>query len=217
MYVPLRDAAKHYNVCKQSIAAWAERGDIEYIQLPSGQRRYRINGNGNTVVQATATAKETKEKVGICYCRVSSHGQKEDLRRQVAYMQEKYPGFEIYTDVASGLNWKRQGLRTVLRRCLQGDVATVAVAHKDRLARFGYEILEFMLAQCGVQLLCDHQTVHTSRESELVDDILSIVTVFSARIHGQRSYHSSTKNHPETASGSDQQVDAMDGVLQVDL
>ena len=160
MFVPLRDAAKHYNVCKQSIAAWAERGDIEFIELPSGHKRYRINGSGNTTLQSPPS--EKKEKVNICYCRVSSSGQKEDLKRQIEYMRERYPGYEIYSDIGSGLNWKRQGLRAVLRRCLQGDVEKVAVAHKDRLARFGFEILEFMLAQCGIQLLCDHQDVHKS-------------------------------------------------------
>lgn len=215
MFVPLREAAKHYNVCKQSIAAWAERGDIEFIELPSGHKRYRINGSGNTTLQTTAT--EEKEKVNICYCRVSSHGQKEDLKRQIEYMRERYPGYEVYSDTASGLNWKRQGLRAVLRRCLQGDVGKVAVAHKDRLARFGFEILEFMLAQCGVQLLCDHQDAHKSKESELVDDILSIVTVFSARIHGQRSYHSSSKSHPEASTRGSDQIEGMDGVLQVDV
>jgi predicted site-specific integrase-resolvase len=211
MFVPLRDAAKHYNVCKQSIAAWAERGDIEFIELPSGHKRYRINGSGNTTLQSPPS--EKKEKVNICYCRVSSNGQKEDLKRQIEYMRERYPGYEIYSDVGSGLNWKRQGLRAVLRRCLQGDVEKVAVAHKDRLARFGFEILEFMLAQCGIQLLCDHQDVHKSKESELVEDILSIVTVFSARIHGQRSYNSNKKNRVEAIPGSSDKAEEMDGVL----
>ncbi len=215
MFVALRDAAKHYNVCKQSISAWAERGDIEYIELPSGHKRYRINGSGNTTLQSAPT--EEKKKVNICYCRVSSHGQKEDLKRQVEYMQQRYPGYEIYTDIGSGLNWKRPSLKTVLRRCLQGDVEQVAVAHKDRLARFGYDIIDYILGQSGVKLLCDHQEVHRSKESELVEDILSIVTVFSARIHGQRSYHSNPKDHSATGPGSGSQIEAMDGMLSVDV
>jgi predicted site-specific integrase-resolvase len=119
---------------------------------------------------------------------VSSGGQKNDLERQVQYMREKYPGWQIVTDVGSGLNWNRKGLRTVLRRSLQGGVSDIAIAHKDRLARFGFEIIEFMLAQKGVRIICDSNDEHKSREEELVDDIVSIVTVFSSKIYGRRKY-----------------------------
>jgi predicted site-specific integrase-resolvase len=212
MYVPIRLAAKHYSVSDQTIRAWGEKGKLEFISLPSGQKRYRIRGHGNVDVQPD-TPKE-KEKVNVCYCRVSSSGQKEDLLRQIQYMQNKYPGWVIYTDIGSGLNWKRKGLKTLLQRCMLGDVQKVAVAHKDRLARFGYELIEYIMAQCGVQLLCDHENDHKSKESELVQDILSIVTVFSARIHGSRHYNN---KDPKTDSvpkkRGREEVNDVDGVL----
>lgn len=217
MYVPVRTASKHYNVSKQTIRAWADKDAIEFIALPSGHRRYKIKGDGNTAETNAREPEEKEEKVNVCYCRVSSSGQKDDLRRQVEHMQRKYPGWVVYTDVGSGLNWKRKGLRTVLRRCLLGDVGKVAVAHKDRLARFGYEIFEYILGQCGVQLLCDYEETHKSRESELVDDILSIVTVFSARIHGGRHYDANAKANSSPDPGSCEQVEAVDRVLQVDV
>jgi predicted site-specific integrase-resolvase len=219
MYVPLRTAAEHYNVSKQTIAAWADRGELDFIQLPSGHRRFKLRGNGNIEHDKNETAsKNTDEKLKICYCRVSSHGQKQELQNQIDYMQARYPGWTVYTDIGSGLNWKRQSLRTVLRLCLQGDVSHVCVAHRDRLARFGYDILEFVMAQCGVKLLCDHQEAHVSKERELVDDILSIVTVFSARIHGQRHYQKNTQNHPEKlAGGTESHVDAVVRMLSDDV
>lgn len=214
MYVPLRTAAKHYNVNKQTIAAWAERGDIEYIELPSGHRRFKIRGDGNVV---DAPKGEKKEKLKVCYCRVSSHGQKEDLERQIEYMRSKYEGWLVYSDIGSGLNWKRQSLKTLLRQCLQGDISHVCVAHKDRLARFGYEIIEYIMGQCGVKLLCDHEDAHTSKEQELVDDILSIVTVFSARIHGQRHYQKNQKGRPRAAKRPRDEAEAVDGLLSADV
>jgi predicted site-specific integrase-resolvase len=214
MYVPNRIATKHYNVTSQTVRAWADRGEIDFIQLPSGQRRYKIRGDGNTPCPA---AESEKEKINICYCRVSSNGQKDDLKRQVEHMQEKYPGWTVYTDIGSGLNWKRQGLRAVLRRCLLGEVGKVAVAHKDRLARFGYEIFEYMLGQCGVELVCNYEETHRSRESELVDDILSIVTVFSARIHGGRHYNPNSKSDSKPVKGCCDKVEKMDGMLPVDV
>jgi putative resolvase len=216
MFVPLRVAAKHYNVSKQTISAWADRGNIEFVLLPGGHRRFKIRGDGNLDVR---NSEQKKEKVDVCYCRVSSSGQKEDLERQIAYMRRKYPGWETVSDVGSGLNWKRSGLKTLLRRCVQGDVGRVAVAHKDRLARFGYEILDFVLAECGVQLLCDDSETHVSKERELVDDILSIVTVFSARIHGQRHYdgQKNSKDHPPPAKRRREEAESVDGVLSKDV
>jgi predicted site-specific integrase-resolvase len=194
MFVPLRTAAKHYNVSKQTISAWATKGYLDFTVLPGGHRRFRIRGDGNLDIR--------------------EDGQKEDLERQIAYMRQKYPGWEIVSDVGSGLNWKRTGLRTILRRCVQGDIGCVAVAHKDRLARFGYEIIEFILGECGVQLRCDDSGTHVSKERELVD-ILSIVTVFSARIHGQRHYNQKDpKDRPRPTKRSRTETEGVDGVLQ---
>ena len=214
MYVPIRTAAKHYSVSNQTVRAWAEREEIEFITLPSGQRRYKIRGDGNT---NTVAEESKKEKSNVCYCRVSSNGQKEDLRRQVEYMQQKYPGWVVYTDIGSGLNWKRKGLRTVLRLCMLGEVGKVAVAHKDRLARFGYEIIEYVMGQCGVELLCDYEETHKSREAELVDDILSVVTVFSARIHGGRHYDTGQEGDSSSNRGSLPEAEALAGMLSVDV
>ena len=214
MYVPIRTAARHYSVTGQTIRAWADRKEIDFIELPSGQRRYKIKGEGNTNLAVEETE---KEKVNICYCRVSSNGQKEDLERQVEHMQHKYPGWVIYTDIGSGLNWKRKGLKTLLRRCLLGDVAKVAVAHKDRLARFGYEILEYIMGQCGVELLCDFEETHRSRETELVEDIISIVTVFSAQIYGSRHYKSSPKAGSQNKQGGITNIETVDRMLPVDV
>ena len=132
-------------------------------------------------------------------------------------MQEKYPGWTIFTDVGSGLNWKRKGLRTILQRCMQGDVGKVAVAHKDRLARFGFELIEHIMAQWGVELLCERECAHKSRETELVDDILSIVTVFSARIHGGRHYNKNKEDCSAPVEGSGQKNDQVDGMLSMDV
>lgn len=215
MYVPLRIASKHYGVCKQTVMQWACSGTVDFIDLPSGQRRYRIRGSGNTTFAEEKDA-ET-QKANVCYCRVSSQGQKDDLERQVQYMRSKHPGWEIVTDIGSGLNWKRKGLKAVLRRCMQGAVAKVAVAHKDRLSRFGYEILEFVMGECGVALLCDDQDVHRSKETELAEDILSIVTVFSARIHGQRHYKTSAKSDPPAVQGGPCEAQTVDGSVSTDV
>lgn len=199
MYVSIGLAARHYDVTTQTISRWGQSGDIDFITLPSGRRKYGIAGRGNTNI-VTRPSDTPRERA--IYCRVSSQGQKPELEHQIAYMRGKYPGYELYSDIGSGLNWKRKGLKTLLRRCMQGKVKTIAVAHKDRLARFGYDIIEFMLAECGVRLLCEHEAIHQSKEQELADDILSIITVFSSRVYGQRKYKKDTEIRTESESGS---------------
>lgn len=215
-YVPLRRASEFYMVSKQTIGVWADNGTIDYMYLPSGQRRYKIEPNLRKLSDSNSITKGN-EKVHIAYCRVSSHGQKEDLERQVEYMHTKYPECEIVTDIGSGLNWKRKGFRSILRRCMQGKVESVVVGHKDRLCRFGYEIFEFILGQCGVRLSCDASDDHKSREQELVDDILSIVTVFGSKIYGARKYcvqdHGCSKSEVGSESHAETNAETLDGNL----
>ena len=196
-YVSRSKAAEHFGVSGQTIVKWANNNRIKYTVQPSGQRRYGIG-----------EVQDGNQQAKICYCRVSSNGQKDDLKRQVEYMQSKYPGWEIVTDIGSGLNWNRKGLKAVLRRSLQGGVSDIAVAHKDRLARFGFDIIEYMLAEKGVRVLCDSNDEHKSREQELVEDILSIITVFSSKVYGRRKYRnrsdkgSTCPNLPNEGTGS---------------
>ncbi len=123
----------------------------------------------------------------ICYCRVSSKKQRDDLARQVVYMRENFPKAEIVSDIGSGLNYKRPGLKTILDRLMCGEKLTIVVAHKDRLARFGTELIEHLVNTNGGELLVLNKTVH-SPEQELTQDLLAILTVFSCRMHGLRRY-----------------------------
>ena len=131
----------------------------------------------------------------VCYCRVSSTKQRDDLDRQVAYMQSIYPDAEIVRDIGSGLNFKRKGLQGLLVRLMRGDKLTIIVACRDRLCRFGFEIFEFMAEQNGGSIVVLENSVH-SPEAELTADLLSILHVFSCRMHGLRSYSQKIKEDP---------------------
>ena len=102
-------------------------------------------------------------------------------------MRELYPDAEIVTDVAGGLNWQRKGLLSILERLHRGDKLDVVVAHRDRLARFGFELIEWLVVQNGGTVLVLNQS-DASPESELTEDLLAILHTFSCRIHGLRRY-----------------------------
>jgi predicted site-specific integrase-resolvase len=211
MYVPPRVAAKHYSVTVATLGNWRNRGDIDSITTPGGQHRYKI------VDDSSAIPSGPTEKSKICYCRVSSAGQRDDMLRQVEFMRSKFPEHEIITDIASGINYKRPGLKAILRRSMQGTVAEVVVAHRDRLARFGYELLEFILAENGTELVCDSAPEHRSTELELAEDIISIITVFSARVFGARKYNKSAKGCIASKPPSGRKAEAVDGMHAVDV
>ena len=138
-HLPSREAAKILGLHPHTLRRYADAGIIPSIRTQSGQRRYDVQ---------TYLGK-SKNSTTICYCRVSSHKQTGDLQRQVAFMQEHFPNAEVITDVASGLNYRRKGLATILERLHRGDKLTLVVAYRDRLARFGTELIEQILQRNG--------------------------------------------------------------------
>ena len=130
----------------------------------------------------------------VGYCRVSGKGRPtDDLASQVAYLQKHYPEAEIIKDYGSGINFKRKGLRTLLERILRGDKLRIVVAHRDRLARFGGEVIQFLVEENGGEVVVLDKTVYGSREEELTADLLAILHVFSCRMYGLRRYRDQIK------------------------
>ena len=107
-------------------------------------------------------------------------------------MRSLYPNAEIIRDIGGGLNWKRQGLLSILERIHRGDKLTLVVAHRDRLARFGFELIEWLVQQNGGQVLVLHQP-DASPQSELTEDLLAVLHTFSCRMHGLRRYRTQSR------------------------
>jgi hypothetical protein len=132
-------------------------------------------------------------------------------------MRGKYPNAEIVKDIGSGINFKRKGLLSLLERSMSGAVITLVVAYRDRLARFGSGIIEFILNRNGGKIVVLNE-VSLSPEEELTRDLLTILHVFSCRLHGLRKYKakieedSGLSNDDATAD-----VEAMDGGVEVCL
>jgi excisionase family DNA binding protein len=178
----VEEAAAASRLHPNTIRRWADEGKIYSTRTKGGHRRVDISE-----YILPRPSEPRKEEITICYCRVSSAKQKDDLERQIAYMRECYPSAEIVKDIGSGINFKRKGLRGILERSMQGTVITLVVAYRDRLARFGSEIIEFVLQQTGGKLVVLND-VSLSPERELTQDLLTVLHVFSCRLHGLRKY-----------------------------
>lgn len=133
--------------------------------------------------------KEVLRKV-IGYCRVSSNKQKDDLARQVddmrTYLLAQGRPFEIITDIGSGINYNKNGLREIIKLITKNEVEKIVVLYKDRLLRFGYELIEYIatLYNCDIEII---DNTEKTEEQELVDDMIQIVTVFSCKLQGKRA------------------------------
>lgn len=127
----------------------------------------------------------------VCYARVSSHDQKEDLSRQSAVLESYCAAygwtFELIQDLGSGLNYQKKGLKQLIKSICTGSVGRLVLTHKDRLLRFGAELV-FSLCECyGIEVIIINAKEDTTFEDDLVQDVLEIITVFSARLYGSRS------------------------------
>ena len=178
MLYSIKQAARKLGVHPQTLRRWERDGKISVIRTQGGHRRYDFSNDA--------------EATTVCYCRVASAGQKDDLARQVEYMRERFPDAEVVTDIGRGLNFKRRGLNALLDRLARGEKLTVVVAHRDRLARFGVELIERLINQNNGELVVLDAVAH-SPPQELTHDILSILTVFSARVSRFRRYHNQIK------------------------
>ncbi|NJM61129.1 MAG: IS607 family transposase [Oscillatoriales cyanobacterium RU_3_3] len=184
-YIPLRKAVEFLGLHANTLRKYADEGKIKSIKNEAGQRLYDVESYQRSAI-GTAI---------ICYCRVSSTLQRDDLARQVEFMQQQYPDAEIIQDIGSGINFKRKGLQALLVRLMRGEQLTIAVACRDRLCRFGFELFEFMAQQNGGKIVVLSNPVHCP-ETELTADLLAILHVFSCRMHGLRSYSKKIKEDP---------------------
>ncbi len=188
-----KQAAEYFSVNTHTLRVWDKSGKIRTERTPGGDRRYIV---------------EIHNEYQICYCRVSSHKQKDDLERQIKFMQEKYPDADIIKDIGSGLNFRRKGLKSLLERAIGGDCITLCIAHKDRLCRFGFDLIEWIIKRSGGEIVVLDKTV-LSPESELTGDLLHILHVFSCRMHGLRNYRRQV-DKALSDSGSEKDIQKLD-------
>lgn len=184
-YVTAAQVRQVAQIHSSTLRNWSEAGILDCIRLPGGKRLY--NKQQLELKLFGSTAKE-RPKTKVVYARVSSQHQKADLERQIQDLQEAYPEHEVLKDIASGLNWKRPGLCSLLERCYEGSIEEVVVAYRDRLCRFGLELLEWIFKKHKVRFVV-HNKVETppNPSTELAEDLLAVSNFFVAKNNGKRA------------------------------
>ena len=188
--VNISEAARILGVTTTTLRNWDKKGLLKPDELTKGKaRRYRIESLRNINRNIIFTKDDLKT---IAYARVSSHDQKEDLSRQVQllelYCTKHGYKYEVIQDIGSGMNYYKKGLTKLIDLILDNQVQRLILTHKDRLLRFGAELVFSICEAKNVEVIIINQGDETpSFEEELAKDVLEIITVFSARLYGSRS------------------------------
>lgn len=184
-YTTSRNTAKYIGVHPNTLRSWDKKKLIDTIRTPSGQRLYNISKFKRTRDKHDEGKKE--KRFDAIYCRVSSHKQAEDLKRQTRRLEASYKGFQVFSDTGSGINFKRKGFKRLLQQVMRGNVRKIVVSYKDRLCRIAFDLLEWICHQHQTELLVHNSDKDGSDEKELLEDLMAIVHVFSSILYGKRS------------------------------
>ncbi len=184
-YISQKEAAELCRVTTRTLFNWYKQDKVRCIRSSTGIKRYHKQDLYNIIGFNTHTEKTQKK---YCYCRVSSRHEVDDLGRQIQFFESQYPDHIIIKDCGSGINWKRKGLKTILEQSMQGNVQEIVVAHRDRLCRFAFELIEFILEKNHTKLIVLDEIHSQSKNEELADDIMSIIQVYACRRNGRRRY-----------------------------
>ena len=198
-------ASSVLGVHRKTLIRWARNGLITgYRPNPSGKWGFDVSSVG---VQIDHGAVAPAGPIDAIYARVSTRKQLNDLQSQVGGLKAKYPDHVVFTDCASGLDFKRKSLLSLLQLAFERRLRVVRVAHRDRLCRFAFDLLEHVFRVHGASVSVEASDLPSSAESELAEDVLAVITVFGARSSGGRRINDGQEattgrgnNHRQSAS-----------------
>ena len=185
-YYSINKFSKILGVSAQTLRNGDKKGKLHPHHTSSNGYRYYSHEQLNQVMNV----KPNLDRIVIGYCRVSSNKQRDDLERQIEnmklYLTAQGKPFEIISDIGSGIDYKKKGLKELMKRISQNKVDKVVVFYKDRLLRFGFELVEYIasLYDCNIEII-DH--TEKTEQQELVEDLVQIITVFSCKLQGKRA------------------------------
>ncbi|MCZ2158846.1 IS607 family transposase [Bartonella sp. 220] len=186
-FVGIGKAAQVLGVSISTLRRWEGEGKIISEYTAGGHRRYDLSRLRPELFHS----RELSQRTTIAYARVSSHDQKDDLERQKQvlelYCASQGWTYELISDLGSGMNYRKKGLKHLLDALIENEIGRLVITHKDRLLRFGAELVFAICEAKQVEVIILNQGEESSFEEDLAKDVLEIITVFSARLYGSRS------------------------------
>lgn len=196
-YVSGKEASSILGVHQRTLYQWEEKGQIQTIRTPGNKRLYNVKKYLEQIKCKEKPLEECKnlddldkkDRLNICYVRVSTVNQKDDLERQKTLLKSKYNDYVFIEDIGSGLNLNKRGLNKIIHLAIQGKVNELVIAYKDRLTRFGFELIEEIIKKySNGKITILNRRQETDPQEELVKDVMAIMNVYVAKMNGLRRY-----------------------------
>ena len=189
MYKPASKIREKYDISRSTLSMWGDKGYVRVRRLSDGGKRIYHTGDVEKRIGGVETKKES-----FIYARVSSSKQTEDLERQVKTLQEAYPNHKTYKDIGSGLNYKRKNFETLLELVHGGNVEEIVVSYRDRLCRYGFELVESLCKFHDTKIVVHNKPETEGSQQELSEDLLAVCNFFVARNNGRRGGRNKKKH-----------------------
>lgn len=186
--IRLNEMAKRLNVSVKTLQRWDREGILVAKRTPTDRRYYTEDQYLEYIGSSTKSKRKT-----IAYVRVSSANQKDDLRNQIMFIRNYVNAKgeildDVIEDIGSGLNYNRKYWNDLLLNQIpKGEIEKIYITYKDRFVRFGFDWFERFCNHYNCKIIVINNP-DTSPQKELVDDLISIIHVFSCRIYGLRKY-----------------------------
>lgn len=188
-----KEMAKRLNVTVQTLQNWDKKGTLKAHRTPTNRRFYTEDQYTKFVGQTTYD-----DRLNVAYARVSTYNQKDDLQDQLAFIRQYANANGVIldqeiTDIGSGLNYKRKKWNQLLNMVMENKINQIFITYQDRFIRFGFDWFENLCKQHGTKIIVINNP-STSPDQELVNDLISIIHVFSCRLYGLRKYKKKLKD-----------------------
>ena len=195
-FVTIANASLLTGLSPQTLRKMADEKKISCFKTPGGQRRFNKQSLSQLChpdLSHENTQQVIIQKKKFLYARVSTKKQMDDLSRQIEFLRKpEFVDYVLIQDVASGINFKRKGLSTILDAVLQKNIGNIVVTHRYRLCRFGFELIELIVQKAGGTIQVLSSDNNKSPKNELSEDLMSIIHIYNCREMGRRSYSSKT-------------------------
>lgn len=195
-----KEMAERLGVTVRTLQIWDKKGILKAHRTPTNRRYYTEEQYLEYIGQSTSNNRKN-----VAYARVSMYGQKNDLKKQIDFIRQyaNAKGIildETITDIGSGLNYNRKKWNQLLEKVMDDQIDTIFITYKDRFIRFGYDWFERLCKKHNTKIVVLNN-IETSPTQEIIDDMISIVHVFSCRLYGLRKYKSKLKNDKSLKGG----------------
>ncbi|WP_025023042.1 IS607 family transposase, partial [Ligilactobacillus hayakitensis] len=188
-------------VTVRTLQIWDKKGTLKAYRTPTNRRYYTEEQYLEYIGQSSSDKRKN-----VAYARVSTNGQKDDLKNQIDFIRQYVNAKgvildEAISDIGSGLNYNRKKWNKLLEEVMENQIDTIYITYKDRFIRFGYEWFERLCNMHNTKIVVLNN-VNTSPTQEMVDDMISIIHVFSCRLYGLRKYKNKLKNDESLKGGN---------------